>query len=129
MSPRVLAHVIGHPHDRTVKASLKGFHRYCIQDRTYPALCRSEKTDVVVHGVLVTDLSDEDVRALDDFEGSDYIRTAVQVTLADGTGKVVDTYAYLWAKGESDPELYGTWSFEKDFLPREEETLRGWGFL
>jgi gamma-glutamylcyclotransferase (GGCT)/AIG2-like uncharacterized protein YtfP len=127
MSPRVLACVIGHPHTNTCHAIAKGFHRYRIRDRTYPALCTSVDAVEAVKGVLVLELSKRDVEILDEFEGSDYIRTAIKVSLDDG--RQVDAFTYLWAKGKDDPELYGDWSFERDFLPNEETTLRGWGFL
>ena len=125
MSPRVLAYVIGHPHPHTAPASLSGFHRFAIRSRTYPALCRSSNEKELVKGVLVMGLSESDIRKLDDFEGSDYERTPIKVTLENG--QLVEAFTYVWA--ESDHDLYGEWSFERDFLPNEDKTLREWGFL
>jgi gamma-glutamylcyclotransferase (GGCT)/AIG2-like uncharacterized protein YtfP len=135
MSPRVLAHVIGHAHSNVVPAKAKGFHRFCIKERSYPALCRVSSSSFVggsvndtVEGMLVMGLSDKDIQILDDFEGEDYVRTAIKVTLADGKTQV-DTFTYLWAKGNTDSLLHGEWSFERDFVPKEDETLRLWGFI
>ena len=114
------------------KAWAVGYHRYCIRDRSYPALCAGEEqTDrrdvIVVQGVLVLDLSENDLHALDSFEGPEYVRSAIKVRLDNED--TVDAFTYLWAKGRSDPQLYGMWSFERDFLPKEEITLKEWGFL
>ena len=135
MSPRVLASVLGHPHVHAsasatapgLGAELAGFRRMKIEGRSYPALVPAQApagTQTVL-GILIQGLSEADIQTLDAFEGSDYQRTLVSVTVQ---GTRMNAYTYVW-QGPPTVKLYGEWDFERDFLPREEETLKLWGFI
>ena len=71
----------------------------------YPCL-RQGKDDDVAEGALLSDLSDEDIRKLDQFEGENYKRMPLEV-IADR--KLVKTQAYFPL---IELETAGFWSFE-----------------
>eukprot|EP00978_Attheya_sp_CCMP212_P008537 scaffold20005_cov55-Attheya_sp.AAC.8 len=75
-----------------------------------------------VKGRLLQDLNPNEMKVLDWFEGDEYQRTPITVTLCDGEDKkhdgmllldqVVETQVYLWANPLSELNLQGTWDFE-----------------
>lgn len=127
MSERVRTHVMGYSHAEYESAVITGYHRFAIKDRSYPALCKTSNCNEQVEGVLLKNVPDEPMRILDEFEGHEYVRTPVIVRTAGGED--IQAFVYEWVVGEKDPQLYGTWSFERDFLPQEEATLKLWGFI
>ncbi len=48
-----------------------------------------------VEGIVYFDVSTEDMAALDIFEGGDYRRVGIAVSLPDGTSVEASTYLYL----------------------------------
>ncbi|CAN6162816.1 unnamed protein product [Urochloa humidicola] len=100
-------------------AILPNYHRFNIKDRIYPAILPVESKKVA--GMVVMDVTDEELQVLDAFEDVEYTRTRVEISLTDSSEKMLAD-AYVWTDAE-DPNLYGEWDFEewkklhmKDFL-------------
>jgi hypothetical protein len=102
-----------------------GFVRHAVRDHLFPAVIFSSsrtepKKDVRVKGRLLQDLNPTEMKLLDWFEGDEYQRTPITVTLCDGEdekqdGIIVDqveTQVYLWVNPLSELNLQGTWDFD-----------------
>lgn len=109
-------------------ALLEGYCRRRVRHADYPGI--TEDKDHQVFGTYTTGLTDANMRRLDSFEGSQYVRRKVKVTLLT---KVGNTNGVGNAKGEEkDAEVYVFTS--KDDLEDEEwdleefrrEKLRFW---
>ncbi|HEY0845610.1 MAG TPA: gamma-glutamylcyclotransferase family protein [Noviherbaspirillum sp.] len=70
-----------------------GHARYAIRGETYPGMVA--RSGASVEGVLYFDVGHEDIGALDAFEGSEYRRASIAVTLPGGESVQADTYIYL----------------------------------
>lgn len=95
-------------------AVLHGYCRHRVEGADYPAVVREDGHSV--RGVYVTGLTDENMRKLDYFEGSEYERITVDVQLVgrDGEQDAMDesrtTSVYVFIAPE-DLER-GEWDFE-----------------
>lgn len=78
---------------RSLAAELSGYRRLAIVGESYPGIVDAKPGKVA--GVLYCDVSAADLQALDDFEGSDYRRCSVAVTMPDGMPILAQTYVYL----------------------------------
>lgn len=94
-------------------ALLHGFSRHPVAGEAYPGIRRSAGGHVA--GLLYRDVDDAQLARLDTFEGEQYVREAVQVTLDDGLTLTAQTYVF------ADQWLHlletGDWDFEA-FLQR-----------
>lgn len=70
-----------------------GHARYAIREETYPGMVAQPGASV--EGVLYCDVAPNDVAALDAFEGVEYRRETIPVTLPGGETVLADTYIYL----------------------------------
>jgi gamma-glutamylcyclotransferase (GGCT)/AIG2-like uncharacterized protein YtfP len=78
---------------RSAPVLLEHYARYAIRSETYPGMVVLPGMQVA--GVLYYEVSENDLAALDAFEGAEYRREQVRVTTTDG-GKVdAHTYVYL----------------------------------
>lgn len=75
---------------RQFTATLPGFARRCILHEDYPAIVPDRLWSTVT-GVLYLDISSEDLKRLDEFEGTIYRRQHVQVRTDDNL-YAADTY-------------------------------------
>jgi gamma-glutamylcyclotransferase (GGCT)/AIG2-like uncharacterized protein YtfP len=91
MFPAVWEHVVRAP-CRSCKATLNEYARYAVAGETYPGMIA--QADTLVEGVLYLDVDSSDVARLDAFEGNEYRRIAVQVSLANGTHMDAQTYLF-----------------------------------
>lgn len=71
-------------------ATLAGFARRAVRDEDYPGI--RPDADASVEGVLYRDIDTTALARLDAFEGEQYRRETVEVTLADGSCVTADTY-------------------------------------
>lgn len=78
---------------RSAPARLDNHARFAIIGETYPGMVAMNGDSVA--GVLYFDVSDRDIAALDAFEGIEYRREQVVVTLENGEPAVANTYVYL----------------------------------
>ncbi len=77
---------------RKTPARLHGFTRRRVRGDVYPAVFRSQDEDWV-DGIVYLDVSDEDIRRLDSFEGDLYDRQSQWVVVEGAEG--VSAYAYV----------------------------------
>ena len=90
---------------------LKGFARWRIHGATFPAIIRSE--DDSVTGVLLEELTQRELRALDYYEDESYERLEVRVEPISGGGEQIDAMAYVWPSEHSNLiDIGNPWSFE-----------------
>jgi gamma-glutamylcyclotransferase (GGCT)/AIG2-like uncharacterized protein YtfP len=92
MFPQVWQRVVRGAY-RSAAARLDGHARFEISGETYPGVIAA--AGAAVSGVLYFDVSAEDVAALDAFEGSEYRRDSVAVTLESGETLAAGIYIYL----------------------------------
>ena len=123
MSQRIRNGMLRKEHPDFTPAYLKDHQRFSISGVRYPALCRVPGE--TVEGVLIRNLTEDDVIALDEFEGDEYVRTQVTCNLKD-TDEAVDTWVYMWRAGRSDPLLGKVWSHE-EFKQVEHVQALEWG--
>jgi gamma-glutamylcyclotransferase (GGCT)/AIG2-like uncharacterized protein YtfP len=69
---------------------LRGFRRNRIRGEVYPGIIPSPEERV--DGIVYSNLTEDDWKHLDLFEGEMYIRSAVTVQLGDGAGRQAQTY-------------------------------------
>jgi gamma-glutamylcyclotransferase (GGCT)/AIG2-like uncharacterized protein YtfP len=105
-------------------ASLAGFLRQRVRGEDYPSLLPAQPTSVV-DGVLYLDVEAADLAALDAFEGPDYRRIQVQVTVREqaeggplpGSMLLADTYLYV-AADKVEPGPWDPQAFERERMER-----------
>jgi gamma-glutamylcyclotransferase (GGCT)/AIG2-like uncharacterized protein YtfP len=71
-------------------ATLAGFARRAVRDEDYPGI--RPDADASVEGVLYRGIDTTALARLDAFEGEQYRRETVEVTVADGSRATADTY-------------------------------------
>lgn len=74
-------------------AVLPGYRRFAVPGVAYPGIVAAPGQEVA--GLLYRDVAPDDLARLDLFEGAEYRRDALPVTLADGTVLVAETYVWL----------------------------------
>ena len=77
---------------RSVPAMLPGYARYEVSGETYPGMV--PQADSAVNGVLYLDVDDADLLALDVFEGSEYRRDVVTVSVTAEENLTAVTYVF-----------------------------------
>lgn len=92
MFPQVWQRVVRGSY-RFAPAAISGFARLEIVGETYPGMVA--RAGAAVQGVLYFDITAADIAALDAFEGVEYRRDTVDVSLASGQSLKADTYLYL----------------------------------
>lgn len=91
-------------------AELKGYARFSLFGKDYPALIEHDKTSIV-DGLLLYPQDKSQRQKLDDFEGEAYTMTPVQVTVIGEEGRTVDADIYLW-NGERDAVSMDPWDLD-----------------
>lgn len=122
MSVRVLMHVLKSKEyfiePQRAQGVLKNYNRYKLYDCYYPAIAECLHSEV--HGFVYKNLTNDQIQALDIFEGDEYKRCKVNVILDDQTTIEVDTY--VWCQDKA--KLYGVWEYDTDFVPYEDQFLK-----
>ncbi|KAG0367340.1 hypothetical protein BC939DRAFT_502701 [Gamsiella multidivaricata] len=129
MEPRVL-NAVTRPKPGTdlfiVRASVKGYTRYTYHNQPFPGMIVSKDPNEIVEGLLVFGHSDAERRRLDQFEGPEYPRTSLPVTIhgqvparftaekqqsyeAEST---VDAFVYLFTGPLEHLDLNRPWDYE-----------------
>ena len=98
---------------RCHRARLDGWSRHAIRARTYPAAVPAAGASI--EGVLWMELDEDAMRRLDRFEGDEYVRQQVFVTLPDG--ERVNAQIYRWLDSASLlPSDWSSDTFERHYL-------------
>ena len=97
----------------SVRARLDGWSRHAIRGKTYPAAVPA--IGACVEGVLWLDLDEDAMRRLDRFEGDEYARDPVLVTVPGG--ERVSAHVYRWRDTASVlPTDWSSDEFERQHL-------------
>ncbi len=92
MFPNVWSEV-ARGHYETIEGRVYGFQRRRIRNETFPALIPGTPHDFV-DGIVYCNLSLDDLKRLDEFEGDYYVRRSVECNLLNGT--LIKAQAYLF---------------------------------
>lgn len=100
-------------------AVLPGYRRFAVPGVAYPGIVAAPGQEVA--GLLYRDVAPDDLARLDLFEGAEYRRDALPVTLADGSVLVAETYVWLDHARLSDaawlPEAFRLREFIMTYAP------------
>lgn len=99
MFPQVWSRVVRGAY-RSEPATLAGYARFAVAGRSYPGI--AARRDAHVDGVLYFDVTPQDMAVLDAFEGDEYRRERVRVTLGNGAPLDAAVYVYLYPQKLSD---------------------------
>lgn len=91
-----------------VAATLAGYSRHPVVGTDYPGIRPAAGASLA--GMLYRDVSALALARLDTFEGDEYVREALQVTLADG--RTLTAWTYVFQPGEHHRLATGSWDFE-----------------
>jgi gamma-glutamylcyclotransferase (GGCT)/AIG2-like uncharacterized protein YtfP len=86
-----MMHAVTGKHFELVPATAHDFRRAYLAGRVYPGIAASSGQDQV-EGAIYRNVDPESIRRLDYFEGDEYVRESLLVTLADGTKLTADSY-------------------------------------
>ena len=104
---------------RSEPAVLPGYRRFAVPGVAYPGIVAAPGQEVA--GLLYRDVAPDDLARLDLFEGAEYRRDALPVTLADGSALVAETYVWLDHGRLSDaawlPEAFRLGEFLRTYVP------------
>ena len=92
MFPEIWSRVVRGNH-RFARATADGYACFSVRDEIYPGLVKRPGSRV--EGVVYFDIDATDLAALDAFEGADYQREPIALTLDDGREIAGETYLYL----------------------------------
>jgi gamma-glutamylcyclotransferase (GGCT)/AIG2-like uncharacterized protein YtfP len=104
----VLEGVLGHgvPPARLRTATARGYAVVFFPGRTYPAIRRDESDTAL--GILVDDISEAEWLRLDTFEGDEYRRAPIEITV-DGRPAIADAYWPAIDIGLTPPWRFEDW--------------------
>lgn len=120
MWPEVLAAVIGRPLSGT-PATLSGFRRMRVKEELYPALVKSYSREAV-KGILYRDLTEEEFRFLERFEGEEYDRKEVCIGAEQAQVYVLSR---AW-RHIADSRLWRPEDMQKEHLEAFCSEYKGW---
>lgn len=113
MAPEVLNALL-HRVPSKRSAVLQGHSRYTVKDYSFPAIVCDDDS-AAVEGMLLEDLSEREMKALDFYEDEAYERLDVMVSVrsADGGNEEAAAMAYVWPLSEKHLLDVGkTWDYE-----------------
>ena len=93
---------------KPVSATLTGYQRYKIKERTFPGLIK--KQGIITDGMLYRDLDEDAIQRLDQFEDVMYERCLIDVKVGD---KTEQAFVYVTQKEYEDCLLEQEWSLEE----------------
>jgi hypothetical protein len=91
-------------------AELKGYARFSLFGKDYPALIKHDETSIV-DGLLLCPQDKSQRQKLDGFEGEAYAVILVQVTVVGKEDQMVEADIYLW-NGERDAVSVDRWDLD-----------------
>ncbi|KAG0220964.1 hypothetical protein B0O80DRAFT_426211 [Mortierella sp. GBAus27b] len=129
MEPKVLNTVTRpgpDPDHFAVRATVKGYTRYTYHNQPFPGMIASQDPEEIVEGLLVFGHSDLELYRLDQFEGPEYPRTTLQVTVhgtvparytIDNThdydaGTTLEAFVYVFTGPLEHLDLTRPWDYE-----------------
>lgn len=98
----------------TTPALLRGFSRHSITGRHYPIIFHSPNTIDTVKGKILHNISTDETKILDSFEGDEYERIEVVLQNVDD-GKEMKAFTYIATKDTHQQllsQLTAEWDYE-----------------
>jgi len=89
-------------------ATLTGYSRHPVIGTDYPGIRTADGARV--HGMLYRNVPPQGLSRLDQFEGEEYLREAVEVHLADGSAE--SAWVYVFHPSHQHRLAPGSWDFE-----------------
>lgn len=86
-----MMHAITNRHFQLIPATARGYRRAYLAGQIYPGITASED-HTVVEGAIYCNVDAESLRRLDYFEGSEYVRERLIVTLENGSQLAAESY-------------------------------------
>ena len=116
MAPEVMQVLLGRVPSYQAAVLLGSFRRHPVRTFMFPGLIRAEgdlsnTVQQRIQGVLYQDLSADELKRLDYFEGPEYNKIPCDVETVE-TNEKVATQLYLWTNPSRDLDLTQTWSYE-----------------
>jgi len=108
---------------RCTNATLIGWRRYALADRTYPGALPSDQPSDSIVGVVWLQVHPQAISALDRFEGDEYERVAVRIITAEGQS--LTAQVYQWRLPKLAAGIWDTDEFERKHLANFFEQHRG----
>ena len=116
MFPEVWERVVGSTYQQA-PASVRGMAVYRAEGKLYPVMMAGESSDVA-RGIVIYDLSNAALAALDHYEATFYERIEVAAVRADGSGAVT-AQAYLLPESHrqlASSEPWDAEAFQRDAM-------------
>lgn len=130
MSPEVLKTLIGRIPTMTTPAFLPNFNRHPVKGHVYPGITpsssSSDRSDSIirkntnnsVQGILLSGLSDQEMKILDWFEGDDYKRCMETILISKEKKGIEEVMleekanVYIWDMGDELLALDCNWDYD-----------------
>jgi gamma-glutamylcyclotransferase (GGCT)/AIG2-like uncharacterized protein YtfP len=109
MSEEVWLKVVKTKH-KSKAGTLAGFERKKLTGKTYSGMIKKDNTKT--EGIIYFDISGEELKTLDSFEGEEYERQKINIFSGD---KTIECFTYIYKDEYKKNLLSDEWSFE-DFL-------------
>lgn len=113
MAPQVLKVLIGRVPYILEPAILQNYRRHPVRNEVFPGVILGSESPAnnadSTTGLLLRDLSENELKVLDWFEGDEYARQKVQVQVDD---KSFDTQCYVWSNPLSELDLRKEWQYD-----------------
>jgi gamma-glutamylcyclotransferase (GGCT)/AIG2-like uncharacterized protein YtfP len=109
-SPEVLRVLLGRVPTLLSPAFLNGYQRYPVIGQVFPGMVPSLNAESQTQGVLLLNLSSNELCILDYFEGDEYTRQCVTVSCQ---GDMQETQTYVWSNPVSELDLGKAWDYHQ----------------
>lgn len=108
--------VLGHPVAQVMSAHKLDHSARLVKGEAYPMI--KPLAGENAQGMILMDLSADDIAQLDRFEGENYRRTSTEVILEDGTSFITEMYVEIAGRDEDGPFDLEGWlqSKREDFI-------------
>jgi hypothetical protein len=111
MSPQVLSKLLGRVPMMISDATLDDYGRFAVFRKTLPGII--PRVGSHVKGVLLPDLTAEELEILDMFEGDGFERQCVSVRTPKAIRPTRPTHTYVWTNPETELDLeMEDWDFD-----------------
>ena len=111
MAPQVLKVLIGRVPEMLGPAILSNYRRHPVKEQVFPGMIPCSDGSSTA-GLLLQNLSEDEIKVLDWFEGDEYVRRDVKVWCDVSTH---NTMSYIWSNPVAELDLAHEWDYQ-DFL-------------
>lgn len=121
LAPEIVHAVVGRV-PASQPAALHGYARYTVKQQVYPGVIEQE--GAVIEGAIYRGMHPDEWRRLDEYEGTLYVRRAVEVSVGPGSGNpTVRTQCYVVPRESASALSTEPWDLQR--FMREHSTTFG----